>query len=398
MRLLSSVYHSTVEKDLRILVGDSLTELRKIPDKRIYCCVTSVPYWQLRDYSVEGQLGMEPTIEEYIDNLVEVFREVKRTLKDTGSCFINIGDTYSTGSGGNGTDSAKQKRNKGSQIAPRKRLTGRNDGGNSTANFHGHKKGYGGARTNHQGNIRRPSYEKTLLPAIKPMTNIPPKNLLLIPQRLLIRLQDDGWIVRSVIIFAKPNPMPESVHDRPAKSYEHILFLTKSQQYYYDYEAVMEPAKTIPHAFGSPKAQKNKDRVDSRYPQVFRPGETQMLNGQSMRLQHDVWEMVSEPSKLGHYAQFPSELPRRCILAGCPEGGTVMDIFSGTGTTGAVAILLDRRAICIELNPEYAALFPARFEEVQKKMQKAGRLPSKAVLTSVFDDDEAATDEDEPTV
>lgn len=296
--------------DITPHIGDALTIMKTLPDKSVHCIVTSPPYWLLRDYGVDGQFGQEDTLNDYIANLVAVFRDGYRVLHDNGTLWVVIGDTYT----GNGT-------------------TGRRDGGNTGGRFHGPNANYGGeVKTVRRG-----------LPAGCKRG----KDLLMIPARLALALQADGWYVRADIIWDKVNPMVESAKDRPTKQYDHILMLTKKAKgYYYDYRAVIELAKAKLHlSFGS-----------------------------EMRLLHDVWHIQAEPDKESeHFAVFPSEVPRRCIKASCPEGGTVLDMFSGTGTTGIVAVELNRKAVLIELNPEYAAMMPAKFERHFAKRDGEGR-------------------------
>ncbi len=295
--------------------GDALETLKQMEDESINCCVTSPPYWGLRDYGVDGQLGLEPTPEEYVANMVEVFREVKRVLRNDGTLWLNLGDSY-VGSWGN---YGGQKRGMGSQS--------------------------------------------------NKINNLKPKDLAGIPWRVAFALQADGWWLRSDIIWAKPNPMPESVTDRPTKAHEYIFLLSKSKRYFYDAEAIREPVaeSTIgrgPVSFGGAKGRNYKP--DENDPN-FRNGNEQWgrifdctescKNGRNKRT---VWNITTKPFSEAHFAVFPPELPGICIKAGCPEGGTVLDPFAGAGTTLYVAEQLGRNSIGIELNPDYCDIIRRR--------------------------------------
>lgn len=250
-----------------------------------------------------GQLGLEPTPEMFVANLVEIFREVKRVLKPTGTFWLNIGDTYWGGKGKSGMrDSSIQ--------AKRDSLN------------KGHHNATGGK------GITRPQDGKHSV--------IKPKDLMLLPHRLAIALQEDGWWVRNDIVWAKPNPMPESVKDRCGRAHEYIFLLTKSKKYYFDYEAIKEPT----------------------------------ADGKGKRTKRDVWTITTKPFKEAHFATYPPDLIEPCILAGCPPNGTVLDPFAGSGTTGAVAKYLGRNSIQIELMPNYAKLIPKRIEDVEKYFDK----------------------------
>lgn len=320
-----------------ILHGDALTVLReRFADESVQCVVTSPPYWGLRDYKVAGQLGLEATPEEYTTKMVEVFRDVRRVLKNDGTLWLNLGDTYSTGSGGTDTKSDKQKSNNGTQFEP------------------------------------RPAYN-----------GLPPKNLVGIPWRVAFALQADGWYLRSDIIWSKPNPMPESVTDRPTKSHEYLFLLSKSERYYYDAEAIMEPAtgwhdsefhtgKTGEHQLGrSQKVRKPAgwDTGDGAHGTIHRNGRAQDVEytdtTSSTRNKRTVWTIATQPYAEAHFATFPPKLIEPCVLAGCPVGGLVLDPFCGSGTTLMVAQQLGRRGIGIELNADYIAL-------AQKRLQQQG--------------------------
>lgn len=292
---------------VEILKGDAFETLKTLSDKSIQCCVTSPPYYGLRDYGVEGQIGLEPTPEEYVAKMVSVFREMKRVLKDDGTFWLNIGDSYAT-----------------------QHTNGMND--DTSGWSHGKiSKGYRG-RANGLGN------------------GVKPKDLIGIPWMLAFALRNDGWWLRSDIIWHKPNPMPESVKDRPTKSHEYIFLLSKSQKYYYDAEAIKEESKDPIDDRGSRVAEEHK-----RFP-------TEKVNGirasgvYPTRNKRDVWTVTTKPYKGAHFATFPPDLIEPCILAGSKEGDTILDPFNGSGTTGEVSIKHRRNYIGIELNPEYIEL------------------------------------------
>ena len=285
--------------------GDCLTILReRFAPESVQCCVTSPPYWGLRDYGVEGQLGLEATPELYVEKMVEVFREVKRVLKADGTLWINLGDTYSTGSGGNQTESLKQQSNGGTNMSPREAYKG-----------------------------------------------LPTKNLVGIPWRVAFALQADGWYLRSDIIWHKPNPMPESVTDRCTKSHEYLFLLTKNERYFYDADAIAEPLETPAHAPGNKKVDASRNDAD----------QMQKVWGLSgTRNKRTVWTVATSPYAEAHFATFPPKLIEPCILAGCPSGGLVLDPFAGSGTTIQVAQQLGRQGVGIELNPAYITLADTR--------------------------------------
>lgn len=307
--------------DVVLHVGDCLAVLRSLPDWSVDCCVTSPPYWGLRDYGVDGQRGLEATPDEYVAGMVEVFREVRRVLAPHGSLWLNLGDSYAAG--GSGSPS-----------------------GSSTLAGNGHR---GGGPKLHAGAVVTravPHYLK-------------PKDLVGVPWRVAFALQADGWWLRSDIIWAKPNPMPESVTDRPTKAHEYVFLLTRAERYYYDADAIREP-----HVYGGVR-----ERARGRWAQdsAGRPGPdgAQHLYGHPAgRNARSVWTIATRPYPRAHFAVFPPEIPTRCIQAGCPEGGTVIDPFAGSGTTLHTARRLGRRAIGIELNPAYARLAAERLQQL----------------------------------
>lgn len=297
------------DDNLTVRVGDCRDELRDIEPGSVQTCVTSPPYWGLRDYGHGDQLGLEPTPEEYVSNMVEVFREVKRVLAEDGTLWLNLGDTYSA-----------------------QRWTGKGEGQPINKKRDGHRD---------LNSVRH--------------SGLPPKNLVGIPWRVAFALQADGWVLRSEIIWAKPGVMPEPVTDRPTRSHEQIFLLSKSQNYYYDHQAIKEPAATgswdALRPIGGIKAVG--ENGNAKY-----SGNTPPNDG--MRNKRDVWTVSTKPYAGAHFATFPPDLIEPCVLAGAPVGGVVLDPFGGSGTTGMVANRLGRRALLIELNPDYAAQIKQR--------------------------------------
>lgn len=293
-----------------ILQGDATTSLKELPDESVDLCVTSPPYYQLRDYGVEGQIGLENTVEEYIAHLVEVFDQIHRVLKKDGNFYINIGDSY------------KQK------------------------------------------------------------------ELIGIPWRLAFALQERGWYLREDIIWAKPNPMPESVKDRCTRSHEYIFHLTKSAHYYYDAEAISEPsaestvkriAQDVEHQTGSTRAigktNGNMKACAPRYcgkkytehpEQFYRTKSGNAYDYRPRRNKRDVWTVSTKPCKEAHFATFPLDLIVPCILAGSPRGGVVLDPFAGSGTVGVAGAQNGRDYILIELNPAYIEIIYKRIKGATK--------------------------------
>ena len=334
---------------VRILDGDVRERLRDLPDASVQCCVTSPPYYGLRDYGVLGQLGLEPTLAEYIARMVEVFRDVRRVLRDDGVLWLNIGDSY---------NAYNANRGKSNGISGHADVARRFFGGSEGDLLRTDSDGAGDfPRHRRRGKARSGSgglheLERGLTePCLKP------KDLMMVPARLAIALQDDGWYLRSDIIWHKPNPMPESVTDRPTSAHEHIFLLTRSRRYYYDADAIGERSVTV--------GDTRHLRTDNT--QEFGRGgdDSRMRTGNptgEFRNARNVWSIATMPYKEAHFATFPPELPRRCILAGSREGDTVLDPFLGSGTTLLVADRLGREGIGIELNPTYAAMARRRIE------------------------------------
>ncbi len=388
----------------KIIAGDCIEGMRTLPDDSVHCCVTSPPYWGLRDYQCDGQIGLESTPEAYVARMVEVFREVRRVLREDGTCWVNLGDSYNNaGSSKNGTG-----------------LDGKQRGGATGADGEcGYKK-------------------RDLRHALKG-SGIKHKDLVGIPWRVAFALQADGWWLRQDIIWHKPNPMPESVRDRCTKAHEYVFLLTKSERYYYDAEAVSEASST----FG------RQGRGDALQPKRQAVAATGFRNDPGLKDNFDrptrnrrsVWTVTTKPYSGAHFAVMPPDLVEPCILAGCPEQccpvcgagyeritakqkrfesgsgrsgnaiegkqdlaasdtnstpdirmgpvvsvqtlgwapacdcaasgtmpGTVLDPFAGSGTTLAVAAELGRSGIGCELNPEYIALAERRIKDARSSV------------------------------
>jgi len=324
---------------VRIMIGDARERLAELPTASLNCCVTSPPYYGLRDYGISGQIGLEPTPNEYIAELVSVFREVRRALRDDGTLWLNIGDSYAgSGKGGN-PDSGKQATNKGSQ---------------SIGVLYG--KCGDTARQAAVTNVTRKTFAES---------GIKIKDLIGIPWMLAFALRDDGWYLRQDIIWSKPNPMPESVTDRCTKAHEYLFLLSKSERYWFDAAAIAEPAVKAGkflHSYGT--AAKDRQDVSEVNDRRTRIGLANWNQAQpDTRNKRSVWDVATQPFSEAHFATFPPALIEPCILAGCPKDGTVLDCFSGAGTTALVADRLERHAIGIEINPEYAKMSCRRIDE-----------------------------------
>jgi len=297
----------------QLIQGDCLEKLKELEAGTAHTCITSPPYYGLRDYGVSGQIGLESTPTEYVEKLVAVFREVRRVLRDDGTVWLNLGDSFNS--------AASNQNGKG--------LDGSIRSGNQAR-----------GRNNHTW------------PGLKP------KDLLGIPWRVAFALQADGWYLRSDIIWHKPNPMPESVTDRPTKAHEYLFLLSKRKRYYYDGDAIKEPSVDSwnpKKGFGTLRR-----KADQLTPTQLRFQRTQFAHDthhddidKTGRNRRTVWTVATKPFKGAHFATFPPKLIEPCVLAGCPEGGTVLDPFAGAGTTGLVAIQHNRNFIGIELNAEY---------------------------------------------
>ena len=302
---------------VRLIHGDvsDPATIAGIPARSVQTIVTSPPYFGLRDYGEDAQIGAEESLLVYVEKLVSVFHSLRRTLSDDGTLWLNLGDSYA--------------RN------PAKGFTGTMNGRNVP------RMGYNG------GNMASP--------------DVPEKNLLGVPWRVALALQDDGWILRSDIIWAKPNPMPESVEDRPTKSHEHLFLFAKSPRYYYDAEAIREPASmgAAGSRFDTGKTARHQlDRAQKRPPKqgYAADGEHRDNTDAETRNKRDVWTIPTVPFAESHFAVYPPELVRPCVRAGSRVGDTVLDPFSGSGTTGMVARQEGRKYIGIDLNRDYLDL------------------------------------------
>ena len=329
---------------VKILQGDCREVLKTLPDGSVNCCVTSPPYFGLRDYKVDGQIGIEQTPDAYVAELVAVFREVKRVLADDGTLWLNLGDSYCNTNGY-------------ARAQPEFQRQGRNDA---------------------------PANDRDLTQLHK--AGFKTKDLIGIPWRVAFALQADGWYLRQDIIWHKPNPMPESVTDRCTKAHEYVFLLSKSERYYFDQKAIAEPVtQSIIKRLSQPNLENQigSDRVPGKTngnmkavgrggKNAFR-GQGHMRGGENgpanrdgrdmkdvgtgdTRNKRSVWTVCTRPYKGAHFATFPPALIAPMILAGCPVGGTVLDPFGGSGTTGEVAESYGRNSILIELNPAYIEL------------------------------------------
>jgi DNA modification methylase len=313
-----------------ILLGDALEVLKTLPACSVQCAVTSPPYYGLRDYGVSGQIGLEDTPEAYIAKLVDVFREVKRVLKDDGTLWVNMGDSYWGGKGQSAQAWSTEHQDRETLEQSQHQITGIGE--------------------------TRPTDRKH--------ESIKPKDLIGIPWMLAFALRADGWWLRSDIIWAKPNPMPESVTDRPTKSHEYIFLLSKSARYYYDNEAIKELSKYPDDDRGARAAEEHKRFPSEKVNGIRASGLYPMANKRS------VWTVTTKPYKGAHFATYPPDLIEPCILAGSKAGDTVLDPFNGSGTTGEVAIKHGRNYIGIELKPDYIELTHKRLAKVQPMLDR----------------------------
>lgn len=335
---------------VQILIGDARHRLKDLADESVHCVVTSPPYFGLRDYGVAGQMGLEATPEAFVAELVDVFREVRRVLRADGTCWINLGDSYAgSGRGGNPTEASSTL--EGGQETQRASMISRTRG--------------------------------SRLPG-----GLKQKDLVGAPWLVAFALRADGWWLRQDIIWSKPNPMPESVTDRCTKAHEYLFLLSKSQRYFYDADAITEGLKTDASenypararitgrgTQGAAAARGNDQAKSGRFPPRRRgvpPRHAHLESSDQSGLddvgrgfgrnRRSVWTVATQPFSEAHFATFPPALIEPCILAGCPEGGTVLDPFGGAGTTALVASRHGRNAILIELNPAYAAMAEKRLK------------------------------------
>jgi len=343
---------------------DCMEGMKQLSDNSVDCCITSPPYYGLRDYGVDGQIGLEDTPEQYIARLVDVFREVRRVLKPTGTLWLNLGDSYcGTGSKGDYKDPKYTDGRNGQSVS----LTQKIDG-------------------------------------------LKPKDLIGIPWRVALALQADGWWLRQDIIWHKPNPMPESVTDRCTKAHEYIFLMSKSAQYYFDHESIQETAvtqyrereknngesavdtkkrghgcvcgTTQKSTFGNRNGELDKlhsgNTWEPQHKNLSYDGQTPNTihiaraegkeeKGFIVRNKRSVWRVATTPYSGAHFATFPEKLIEPCVLAGCPKDGIILDPFMGAGTTALVATRHYRHYIGFEINPEYCKLIDKRLSEVQLK-------------------------------
>tara|TARA_R100001594_G_scaffold68975_1_gene103311 strand:+ start:80 stop:1024 length:945 start_codon:yes stop_codon:yes gene_type:complete len=307
---------------IKFIQGNCIDKIKELDNNSIDCVVSSPPYFGLRDYGVDGQFGLEKTYQDYIANTVKVFETFKHKLKDTATIWWNVGDSYAS----NGVyihNWYKKEKNKDKK--------------------HLHTK-------NRDRYKDRKAYRDEIIKA---------KDLLMIPNRVAIALQEAGWWIRSEIIWHKPNPMPESTKDRPTSAHEKIWLITKSRKYYYDADAIKEDAAW--DRWG--KQTHIKDKVGKAKLSKDRAKEEIQKLGNGKRNKRNVWTVTTKPCKEAHFATFPKDLIEPCIKAGCPENGIVLDPFGGSGTTGIVAKSLNRKSIMIELNPEYIKIAKKRIEK-----------------------------------
>jgi len=352
---------------VEILIGDVRERLRELPAQSFDCVVTSPPYWGLRDYDVDGQIGLERTLGEHLDVMVDVFREVRRVLKAHGTCWLNYGDCYAAQPNGksaaaykaDGSDDRTFRDKPFSTVGPILQPDAR---GPQRA----------GAKEAYRADARF---------TVRPGGYLKPKDLCMLPNRLAIALQDDGWWVRSEIIWNKTNPKPESITDRPAAVHEKIWLLTRSETYFFDPDALREPVTGNAHARrkdGQYQPAKGSTAGQNRAGTWVETYVPETRNGRN------VWTFNIEGYQGAHFATFPRELARRCIAAGCPPTtcaacgavdecggicasfgrtpGRVLDPFGGAGTVGLVAEQLGIDATLIELNPDYAEMARNRID------------------------------------
>jgi DNA modification methylase len=302
----------------QIYCMDNRVGLKMLDDNSINCCITSPPYWGLRDYGVEGQIGLEKTPEEYVAKMVEIFREVRRVLRKDGTLWLNLGDSYA-GSGKGAWDNKEV-----------------------------------------QKEIYVPDKDSPQCKLKKVPQGLKPKDLVGIPWMVAFALRADGWYLRQDIIWHKPNAMPESVTDRCTKAHEYIFLLSKSQHYYYDHEAIKETAKNANKTISLGEKSFSKRQAKGVGVEPSGNGRSDNYTVKEYRNKRSVWTVATQPFKEAHFATFPEKLIEPCILAGCPAGGIVLDPFMGAGTTAVVAWKHNRNYIGFELNPDYVEIAEKR--------------------------------------
>jgi DNA modification methylase len=308
----------TMKVKAEVIIGDNRQALKELPDASVQTVVTSPPYWGLRDYGHDNQIGLEQSPDDFIEQLCIVFDEVWRVLKDDGTIWVNLGDSYSA--------------MRDSKASPDSLRTGEGTRVGSAAN-------------RNPENLRKAGLKH--------------KDLVGIPWRFAFAMQARGWYLRSDIIWHKPNPMPESVTDRPTKSHEYIFLMTKSPRYYYDHEAIKEDAIWAEEK----RAGKGRLHYDGKRQGDKGTGQENFVSIVDKKNKRSVWQVNVKGYKEAHFATYPTELIEPCILAGSKEGDTVLDPFSGSGTTGEVALKHGRNYIGLELNPDYAAISEKRITD-----------------------------------
>jgi len=392
-RLLSGAGGAGLSFDIHR--GEALKVLRTLPAESVQCCVTSPPYWGLRDYGtgqwegglpdcdhkqrhgsgesgqradrtytgqvpyrescgkcgavrVDEQIGLELTYQLYLARITEVFREVRRVLRKDGTLWVNIGDSYCSDAG-------------------RDRVPTTLPGSRVPSGWTNRAQPYRAHATRKKTDKDPKRLASAAGAIVSGVTGMKPKDLMMMPARVALALQEDGWWLRSDIIWHKPAPMPESVRDRPTKAHEYVFLFAKGERYFYDYVAIMEPTTGGAHVRGkglNPKARTLNANVNNghrpRQNESFSAAVTELV---SMRNSRSVWTLGSMPTSDAHFATFPIELPERCILAGTRPGDTVLDPFAGAGTTGMAALKNDRKFIGIELNPEYIKIADKRLAD-----------------------------------
>ena len=298
------------DEQVTLFSGDSLAVARHLGDGVADCIVTSPPYFGLRDYGIDGQYGLESSPAEYVETMRKLFSELRRVLADDGTLWLNIGDSYAT-SGASGPQGGSGQR--------------------ATRTFTAANMPAWGDRA--------------------------PKNLLGIPWRVAFALQDDGWILRNAIVWNKPNAMPESVTDRLSGRYEMVFMLSNKPRYWFDLDPIREPALTADRPLVKAKPQQREGSwSNGSGGNHYEPTTSGLGRNEAGRNPGDVWSITTQPFSAAHFAVMPRELAQRCIMAGCKPGGTVLDPFSGSGTTGLAAQRLGRKYLGIDLNPEYLKL------------------------------------------
>jgi len=327
----------------KIHCGDSLEIMRGWPDGFIDCCITSPPYWGLRDYGVGGQLGLEKTPEEYVAKLVAIFDEVRRVLKPEGTLWLNLGDSYAGSGKGSNSDGTAHPAS----------LTGKQGTHKGTTN-----------------GLHVPQKAKEI--------GLKAKDLVGIPWAVAFALRSSGWYLRQDIIWAKTNPMPESVKDRCTKSHEYIFLMSKSQKYFFDHVAIKEDAVTVVKKSMNKTKYKSVKKSNGKYSNFKEYGgggssfkghsgmyksNGEPITSDGKRNKRDVWVVSVKPYKEAHFATYPPDLILPCVLAGCPKNGIIFDPFMGAGTTAVVACRNNRNFIGIELNPEYIKIANDRIKK-----------------------------------